>query len=361
MQCYALKTWLEMHGHDVYVINYRPPYHTVRYMPHKNPFRAALATWRNMSRRSFFNRLYITFGSFVKSIIGNIKHVDKERYRIFQKFTSHYFNETAEYRTLKALKRNPPELDLYISGSDQLWNPVILDASLDAAYFLDFGPKETRKITYAVSTKEKYSEEEKQTIEKLSKNLDAISLREQNYDVEISVSQPVHICIDPTLLLDLEDYTALQASPMETEPYLFVYGFQGIKEIDDAVRIIADSLHLRVINGSPKVKLTTDHKKVYDYGPREFLSYIANADFVVSNSFHATAFSIIYQKNFVVVPHTTRGRRMIELLGKLGLSDRLWYDDSCAWQQPLDYEDVRQKLSDLRTESESYLLDNLAQ
>ena len=166
--------------------------------------------------------------------------------------------------------------------------------------------------------------------------------------------------MDPTLLLDKDDYTSLMNKSPEVEPYLFVYGFQKIKEIDNAVNTIAGALHLNVINGSPdKIRLTGAHKQVYSYGPREFLSYIANAAFVVSNSFHGTAFSIIFHKQFVVVPHTTRGRRMIELLDKLGISSRLWFDDSCEWQKQIDYDIVEKRRSELRKDSEAYLLEQL--
>lgn len=360
LQCFALKKWLEKHGHEVQIINYRPPYHMVRYVPKKNPFMAARGTWRKNGKFSFVKRAYTSARSFARCLKDNKRQVDRAKYAKFTEFNSNYLNETKNYKSLSALQKDPPNMDLYISGSDQLWNPELLDATLDGAYFLNFGNKNTRKITYAVSAKEHYSEGEKQKLKELSRSLDAISIREANQDVVDSVNLPVHVCIDPTLLLDQADYLPLESKRLEPAPYLFVYGFENTEIIDHVVHTIADAMNLKIINGCPhRIRLTGECIKVYDYGPQEFLSYMANADYVVSNSFHATAFSIILQKPFVVVPHKTRGKRMIELLGKLGINERLWLDDECAWKTEIDYKNVKKSLLSLRKESEEYLLSQL--
>ena len=87
----------------------------------------------------------------------------------------------------------------------------------------------------------------------------------------------------------------------------------------DAVEEAVNKYKCRIISGSPKwLRLSGDVKTVSGYGPDRFLSLIKNSECVITNSFHGTAFSIIYQKDFITVPHSTRGKRMEDLLQKLG-------------------------------------------
>ena len=169
-----------------------------------------------------------------------------------------------------------------------------------------------------------------------------------------------HVCIDPTLLLMQEDYAAVECTRLMEEPYIFVYGFETNEMIKGAVQAVAETLGVKVVNASPhRIRLEMPCEKVHDLSPDAFLSYIRYADYVVTNSFHGTAFSLIYKKQFIVVAHTTRGRRMKELLEKLGLSGRLWQDDTCKWQESIQYEGVNEKLKVLRDESGRYLLNGV--
>lgn len=360
LQCYALKTWLEKHGHEVQVINYRPGYHTIRYQPHKNPFLIARGAWRKRNYLSMPKRVYAAGVSFFHTLQENKENFDAEKFRLFSSFAEEYLSETRVYPSLKSLQNDPPQLDVYISGSDQLWNPDLLDMVLDGAYFLDFGDKRTKKITYAVSAKEHYNNKEKRLIANYCEGLDAVSIREKNKDIDEVLKGREKVCIDPTLLLDKDSYVCIQSERLVSEPYLFVYGFENSTEINTAIHVIAEKYHLKIINGCPhRIKISDPHESVYDYDPKDFLSYIANAHFVISNSFHATAFSIIYEKDFVVVPHSTRGKRMTELLEKLGIKDRVWNNDSQDVSELIDYKSVKDRLLMLRKESEDYLLQQL--
>ena len=361
LQCYALQTYLEKLGHTVSIINYQPAYHMVRYAAWKNPFVFSLVRWRQTYKLNTRKRLFKSFLSFLAAMKANIKRVDVKKEKIFKTFTDQYLHMTDKYTTLDSLKDNFPQMDVYISGSDQLWNPILLDGGFDPAYFLDFGNDKIFKMTYAVSLKETYSNEETKQLGELCKHLNAIGIREDNSDLENSIEQSINIQVDPTLLLDSADYKRIECQRLVDEPYIFVYGFQNLKSINRLVCEISEKNNLKVINGSPnKVLLTCQCNKVYNYGPSEFLSYVKNAEFIVTNSFHGTAFSIIYRKQFAVIPHTTRGKRMIRLLGKLGLSKRLWKPENFNWWEKVDYSTVEEKLSLLRNESYQYLHNNLA-
>lgn len=360
LQCYALQTYLSKLGHAVSVINYRPPYHTVKYSAWKNPFLVARSNWKRNSKKRLDKRLIMAARGFARGIIANIKRTDSLADQKFNAFIEKYLTQTKLYTSLEELKLDPPKMDAYISGSDQLWNPELLDYCFDPAYFMDFGFENTKRITYAVSLKEHYCESEKNQLKKLCSKIDGLCIREGNEDLVQTLGGDVKVCIDPTLLLDKQDYEPLESEKKVNEPYVFVYGFETTDQINEAVKTIADKLNLKVINGSPKrIKLSGDCRKIYNYSPDEFLSYINHADYVVTNSFHGTAFSIIYKKKFVVVPHTSRGRRMTELLAKLGIANRIWRDASCPWESDIDYRALSEKLEMLRDNSKTYLEQNL--
>ena len=232
--------------------------------------------------------------SFCKRYLFDAYSEIQKREENFETFTSANLPLSKRYKTLKALKKNPPAYDVYISGSDQLWNPELVDGAFDPAYFLDFG--NSRKITYAVSMKEKYTVVEKENLKSLVNILDAVSIREKNETLDEITNGEYTVSIDPSLLLDAEDYEEALAETCEKEPYIFVYGFQSTTDIINAVDTISNEMGIKVINGSPeKIKLK-NAENIYDYAPDKFLSYIKNAQFIVTNSFHGTAFSIIYKK-----------------------------------------------------------------
>ncbi|MBQ8248241.1 MAG: polysaccharide pyruvyl transferase family protein [Lachnospiraceae bacterium] len=359
LQCYALQKALEQMGCEVKIINYCPSYHTVRYCSSPNPFIMAVQAYKKSTSRKIHLRLYQAARRFCYGVNINIKKINKQTEHNFSCFINKHLNLTKQYKTLRALSANAPDFDIYISGSDQLWNPELLDGSLDPAYFLNFGSSKTRKITYAVSLKESLTEDEKKMMGKLCEGLDAISLRERNSAADEVLGGNYTTCIDPTFLLDCESYNDVISEEVEKEPYIFVYGFQTTNEIVEAVNTISKKLGIRVINGSPNKIRLVGVEQAKDYGPDMFLSYIKNASFVVTNSFHGTAFSIIFKKQFVTIAHTTRGKRMKDILEKLGLSERLWKDSACDWEKEIDYTEADKKCACLKKHAYEYLEENI--
>ena len=360
LQCYALQTYLESRGHEAFVIDYRPAYHAQKYAAVKNPFVIGRTNWRKNAGKPFSKRAVSFARGFARAVVASVKKTDKKRAELFSDFDRQYLHLSDKYGSLAALKKDPPKADAYVSGSDQLWNPDFLDNRFDAAYFLCFGEKPVKKLTYAVSLKEHYTEEEKAELKKLSAGIDALCIREENVDFERTVNRQVTVCIDPTLLVDAAAFSEAEADRLVPEPYLFVYGLENSEALDEAVKTIATELKLKVVNGTPhRTRLTFPCAKTFHYGPRQFLSYVKHADYVVTNSFHGTAFSVIYKKRFSVIAHTTRGKRMTELLRKLGLSDRIYGSRQDAWKQEIDYDAAYEKLSRLRQVTDTYFENNL--
>lgn len=356
LQCYAMQRYLESQGHQAYVIDYCPAYHTVMHSAWRNPFTYSHVFWKKFRNRNLLSRVYLTGRSFLRCMVWNITGVDKNNEAAFHRFCGQYLHLTDQFKTFNQLKKNPPELDAYISGSDQVWNPDLLGQEFDKAYFLSFGKPETHRITYAVSMGKVHDKVVLAQLKELSEGLDAISLREYSKEDVESIGRDVHICIDPTFLLNADDYANVESKAEEETPYIFAYGFETNALLKDAIDTAVKKYNCRVINGSPKwLHLDGNVKVVSGYGPDQFLTFIKNAECVVTNSFHGTAFSIIYKKDFITVPHSTRSKRMEDLLGKLGISFRLYGKEEFSITKAIDYESVSLTLAKLRSHSEEYL------
>lgn len=361
LQAYASQAFLQKHGHEACIINYRPKYHTVRYAAHKNPFRYAGWYWKRFGNKGLISRILLTFRSFIRCIVLNLKKTDRKKSQLFEAFISRNLKQTTRYTSLKQLQKNPPLLDAYVSGSDQLWNPDLLNFAFDPAYFLDFGASSVRKVAYAVSSGKKLSAKEESQLAALCKNFTAISLREYEESTVMAIGREVSICLDPTLLLEAKDYHEIESSVVEKEPYIFVYGFESNDDIQQAVDKAVAKYNCKIINGSPdRIFLSNPCMKIKDYAPDRFLSFIKNAQCVVTNSFHGSAFSIIYKKDFITVTHTTRGKRMSSLLDNLGLSGRLFGRPEFDFDRPVDWNSVTAKLSELKEKSSVFLLNSIS-
>lgn len=356
LQCYALQKFLSKQGYDVQVIDYRPKYHTVRYTARKNPFIYATWFWKKNAGKRAIKRVIMTVRSFMRCLYLNIKQPDKRKEQLFSSFINEHIRMTQNYSSLQQLRSNPPDADVYITGSDQLWNPELLDFAFDPAYFLQFGLENIPRISYAVSTGKKLNEDELFALRGMCEKLTAISLREYDSKAIEAIGKDVHVCIDPTLLLDADDYASVESKQKDAEPFIFVYGFENTSEIHSAIALAKKKYHCKVINGSPnRIKLGEDAENLLNYGPDRFLTLIKNAQCVVTNSFHGTVFSIIYHKDFITIAHSTRGRRMTSLLSRLELTCRLWGDSGFDFSGIPNYEAVGKRLLVLRKYSTDFL------
>ena len=366
LQCYALQRTLEEMGNDVHVINYRPWYHQNRYTSRKNPFYFAKKKWKEPAKNRFV-KLQNAIKGFSDTVRSwkNTKAL-RPREEKFLAFQKRYLKETRVFRTSEALRAHPPKYDLYVAGSDQLWNRKLTDNRYDRAYFLRFGGKDVKRVTYAVGTYFDKVLEEQRQMDPLIWAMDVVSLREEKWLPTVMRStlpeKPFHVDIDPTLLMDAADYEPLlPKEPPETEPYILIYTMPGEAQdrANRAAKRLSDATGLKMIdvNGNPN----NGNRQIPDQrvvGPTEFLWYVKHADYVVTNSFHGTVFSVLYEKKFVTILHAETGNRVSELLERLGLGERYTTfatDVLLKIDEPIDWEGARAKLRPLREESLKYL------
>lgn len=273
---------------------------------------------------------------------------------------------TADFNLTKVVAKLGYEA--FIVGSDQVWreeySPNIL------SYFLDFLPEydKRKRIAYAASfgkSRDYISKEKISECRRLLQRFDTVSVRE-NEGIEIVKSdfgrEQVEKVLDPTLLLTAEDYEKIILSKdRHQKPYIASYILDKSEEKSSILKQIAD------IKKLPINEIDIEGKNGKWATMSQWLANFADADFVVTDSFHGTVFSIIFGKPFIAIANKDRGLdRFVSLLGELNLQDRLVFDlDDFEAKKDLlisalDYKLVNNNLNNLRKASIKFLTDALS-
>lgn len=219
----------------------------------------------------------------------------------------------------------------YIVGSDQIWNPDIT-FGLREEYFGVFGnDKKEKAVAYAASLGKGFLPAEyDKSFAALVNNLSAVTVREKDAIpyVKRFFAGPVTAVLDPVFLLGKAEWEKIESVP-HREGYVLLYSTELNKEMAEYAKVLAkrkktDVVELRAGHGSADESFITD----YTAGPAEFLGYIHNAGYVVTNSFHGIAFSIIYRRKFMAFLHQSLGVRIQNILRIHGLEDRIYRPES---------------------------------
>lgn len=295
------------------------------------------------------NTLLYRKGKNPKTIISNIilyraKADLKRRIIRTENFRKNYLNMTDPCRTTDEFVALNKSFDCFITGSDQVWNCT---RGLNSNFYLDFVSDDSKKCAYAASfgvsqIPSYYSAE-------VSERLRAyryITVRENagKRIVDENCGRKVQNVCDPVFLLEAEQWRKIISESSElnltNKKYIFVYSTDISDTFIQMVNKVKKHLHLPVISTTwiPGCSV------VKDIGPSEFIDYIMHAECVVTTSFHATAFSIIFHKNFYVLPHTTTGNRVTDILEKLNLTSHIVNKDTINISENLNYEQVQKKL-----------------
>jgi len=257
---------------------------------------------------------------------------------------------------------NAPCFDKYVFGSDQIWNTAAWEVP---EFFGAFVPEGKPKIAYAASVGAKVETLKPELFEKYISTFDSISVRESihcDYIDGFTDKKTAFVC-DPTLLLERSTYEQLKDKVNPPKPDNYVFYYQPHSADCAIVSMINKYCRLNgldVVHTFAEIPDNIFPKKSLSarfYGPREFLSYIADASLVITKSYHAMVFSIIFRKPFYVYVDKKTGSRFESLLKELGLEDRLIYD----YLRPedvsldIDYDAVYKKLEKFRENSLDFL------
>ena len=335
LQAFALCKKIEQLGAKPELVDYCRPH-----MSWKYSFKTIFETIHNPLR--ILSRLLSLWKS-------NIIH-NKDRRFIYQYLSSHSCNSIEDIkRTVSA--------DVYMTGSDQVWNSIH-NRGLDKAFYLDYAPQGAPRVAYAASIgMPQFQDSEQEETRALLKKYDMITLREQS-SIELLSSlgldrSNLHAVLDPTLLLNKEEWKRhIKLPRLHEEKYLLVYSVET-KEQNNVIESVAEKIakerHLKIVGvyygGSYSRMKCCDYNHHYAT-PDVFLSLMYYADYVVVSSFHGTAFSVNFNKEFITVMPDRFNSRVLNLLTKIDAMDRIIKTADCDLRsiEPLDYGRVNEIL-----------------
>jgi len=343
LQAYALQTYLESQGHNVKIIDY-------------------------VLSSDFKQYKLLRFDRYLKKpqyLISDIVFLPKtmKRKKNFNEFKKSYFHLTDKtYYDNEPMEELNSDFDAFICGSDQIWNTACTKRVIPP-YFLSFVHKNKLKIAYAPSVAQIHdtiSDKENIQMKKYISRLDYISVREKSTIPYISqfTDKKVIDVLDPTLLLQKEDYKRLssQVNPDIRFKYIFLYTLQKNSEMIDYCQKLSEKKNLKVLYISKNnIGKFRNSKNIYGCSPLEFLNYIQNAEYIITNSFHATVFSIIFEKKFCTFGTKKSYVRMSDLLREINLEQRLYQNGNCYIENDIDYSIVKKKILELSKASKNFI------
>lgn len=292
-QCYALCMYLKKIGYDdVKVIDYNPVYFKNKSLKSKIGILLNFFKYKNREKK---------FNDFIKKNIP----ITEKKFNNFNDLKKHNFNS-----------------DLYIAGGDQLWN-VYHNCGNDDSYKLTW--TNGKKISYGTSLGQTYfSETEIKELAEKIKDFSAVSVRESS-SVELLKKYNINAihCVDPVFLLSPNEYNKF-IKQVNQPKYLLIYLVTPSNLLNECVKKIKEKFNLKVILCSGFSKKCYCDEFLKDLGPDEILSYIKNATIILSSSFHATAFSTIFKKQFfTILPDKFTNERILDFLKLNNLDDRI--------------------------------------
>lgn len=348
LQAYALMKYLQNQNYNVEIIDYMPDYLRHYKLTRVNP----------RFNKNFFTRALYLFIKVPKRLLRLLNR----RKINYDRFTRQFLCTTSKtYSSNDELKKKLPHADFYIAGSDQIWNPL-LNNGKDPSFYLDFVPIQKKKIAYAASfSVKKIPEESKKQIKTYLNNFNYVSVRESSaLEIlkDLKIDNAINV-VDPVFLLDNSDWEKF-CKVVYKEKYVLLYDFDHSKEIEKFIKKIATLKELKIYS---ILDCEYADKSFSNVGPDGFLSLVNGAEIVVSNSFHATAFSIIFNKPFFVFKRNWHiNTRIEDLIKSVGLENRLVLDNEKSYDYiniiP-NWEEVNTKMSEKIKISKSFLENSL--
>lgn len=357
LQAWSLQRFLEKEGHEAEIINFRLP-----------AIDNAYRLFRRKKR--FSNRLLNRGYNGLRKVKFCLTQRDKiTKAKKFESFIDHVMNTTTPYTSMAMLEEEnvAANYDVLVTGSDQVWNSTITKG-VQPAYFLAFDHTGKKKLSYASSIgKTELTNAEKDFMAYFLQDYQSISVREQSAKelLQPLVKQPVTVVLDPTLLLTRDDFDQIKKPSKYKKPYIFVHVIGKDARLEKIVQQVSEQTGLPVVHNRGMKKYSNELGRFSDAGPEEFIGLIEGAALVITNSFHATVFSIVYERNFITIPHKLYPERMENLLMEAGLENHLIDDveklpERVEELQP-DYAEVKARLNQRQEECREYLRRKLAE
>lgn len=325
----------------------------------------------------------MTYGvPFHKKVLSTVWRHVKDAFSLWQKkkgfndFRENYIPFTPKrYHNNDELKNAPQDFDVFISGSDQIWNPDVF--LFDTSYFFDFIPDDCKRISYASSFgKSTFNESHMEKCGELLSIYSSISVREES-GIEIVkelCGKDAECVLDPTMTLEAYEWDEIaESAKYKAKNFkgILCYIMPGDNKVVSSIVMVARQLQAKT--GLPVKYIGIKEYDIFKFGvkdcdifvsPMDFVAYFKNAEYVVTNSFHGTAFSLIYNKKFYIPinDELKKGKalheRVLSITKKLDAENALVSTSNLELKE-LDLEKIQNKLSVERKKSLSFLKDSL--
>ena len=284
----------------------------------------------------------------------------KKKFRRFEQQLALYphtpINDAGKLKTLA------DRYDYMVCGSDQVWNPLI--TGNDQSYFFDFCEDNSKKIAYAPSFGvDILPEENRAAVAKELKKFEALSVRETRGKeiIEELTGLTCPVVIDPSMLLDKDAWLRLAKRPENLPPkYIVYFIFNHNENVKAFANQLSNEKGLPVITlGGGLLTRLKDPRNIGVIGPDEWLYAIANAEYVITDSFHGAAFSIIFERSLIVSMASATNSRLITLMQTFHMEDRVLGDITFNPNGQTNYATVNKIMQQKRNDGLEYLRKSL--
>lgn len=336
LQAYALQRVLQRLGHDSEIIDYRAP------LLYLKP-RLFSGTTLKRSVKFWLGR------SLPRPIVDS-----RIRWKKSIEFVENHLPlSSSPILDDETLRNRPGDYDAYITGSDQVWNPAWYGDEAPA-YRLSFVPSEKRRISYAASFGvDRFSEAQTQVFKPDLEKFDCISVREDNgvAIVRDICGKDANVVLDPTLLMDSHDWQDLFDRDIQDNNYILCYFIGQFHSVLPFLESMSERMNLPLVKVGRNYADSRVRRKMEikpHAGPLEFLRLLAGCSWLVTNSFHGVALSVVLKKRFSVIANTSARRaamsaRIESILSKLQLNEAAvqlgesFVAPQCCYEQTHDY------------------------
>lgn len=364
LQCWALQQQLLKMGHEPYLIRYD--------IDHRSG-KKKQKSWKKVAKLAMLYPAVKALKTRIKrkqekALLDYVALRNKERH--FDDFRKTNLRLSARlYANLEELRNNPPQAEAYIVGSDQVW-AHLLNNPENAAMYLDFGEKKTKRIAYAPSfSMPEYPQKLKDYLRNELAGFDALSVREQTgAAICQELGYKAEVVVDPTMLLDMKDYETIKDIQDDTSYiYLYYLNISNCEEVEwTQLKECAEKRNLRIV-ATPASGYFVGKELFkgveYKYATiPQWIGVIDKARLVVTTSFHGVVICILHHTPFVYFPlmgkYSRGNNRVLDLCETLGLFNRIWQDAStydALMSSDIDWNIVDEKLNVSRCVSIEFL------
>ncbi len=353
MQAWALQEYLSKNGYLPKIIDYQPDHIA-------NGGKIIFPTSLHQLKVMAF-RLLLKIRALLLLLS---KYENKKKQKFFEFHRSYFFLTEKKYKTIQSLNESEHDFDVFICGSDQIWNSS-RQAGIDEAYFLNFAPKDAKKVSYAASFgRSNFDKANAKKLSRLISSFHSISVREPSGVRLVAelTNRKAEYVLDPTLLLG-EKYIKTVMPSNLNKSYIFSYLLRSKEVATRTNKYISNKIDLELVS----------HETLKAQGnalsPFEWVGYFKYAEYIVTNSYHGTLFSLIFNKPFIFVAlngkKSTYNERSLSLLNQISLDRLVLFsyneaDIDRILKEEIDWDKINKQLDSMRLKSAEYLKVSLA-